>query len=79
MLVQQGFRPARTVVFERALGFVTAEARAIFFRLFGGSIALDAFPVSIEIDEIAQRSLRQSPSAERDALPSREGLCRNLN
>lgn len=57
MLIQQGIRPAHTIVFEGALGFVTAEPRAIFLRLLGGLIACDAFPVSIEIDEIAQGSL----------------------
>lgn len=57
MLIQQGIRPAHTIVFEGALGFVTAEPRAILIRLFGGSIACDAFPVPIEVDEIAQGSL----------------------
>lgn len=57
MLIQQGLRPARTIVFDRSLGLAAAESRAICVRLLGGSVALDAFPVSIEIDEIAQRSL----------------------
>lgn len=74
MLIQQGFCPARTIAFEGALGFVTAESRAINLRLFGGTIALDAFPVPIEIDEIAQRSLHQPPLAKRGALlPRRRG------
>lgn len=68
MLIQQGFHPVRAIVFDGALGFAAAESRAIFIRLPGGPIALDAFPVSIEIDEIAQRSLRQSPFAKRGAI-----------
>lgn len=54
MLIQQGLRPARTVVFDRALGFAAAKSRAIFIRLLGGPIALDSFPVPIEIHEITQ-------------------------
>lgn len=69
MLIQQGFCPAHTIVFEGALGFVTAESGAIGIRLLGGVIALDAFPVPVEIDEIAQRRLHQPPSAGRMALP----------
>lgn len=67
MLIQQGVRPAHTIVFEGALGFVTAEPRAILIRLFGGLIACGAFPMPIEIDEIAQGSLpsRHRPSAKR--------------
>lgn len=69
MLIQQGFFPARTIVFEGALGFVTAESGTIGIRLLGGAIALDALPMPIEIDEIAQRCLHQPPSAEHIALP----------
>lgn len=57
MLIQQGIRPLRTIVFEGALGFGAAESRAILIRLLGGSIACDAFPVPMEIDQIAQGSL----------------------
>ena len=72
MLIQQGIRPAHTIVFEGALGFVTAEPRAILIRLFGGLIAFDAFPVPIEIDEIAQCSLHQPTLAKREAPLSKK-------
>jgi hypothetical protein len=67
MLIQQGLRPAHTIVFEGALGFVTAEPRAILVRLLGGSIACDAFPMPVEIDEIAQCRLHQPTWAKREA------------
>lgn len=76
MLIQQGIGPAHTIVFEGALGFVTAKPRTILIRLFGGLIACGAFPVSIEVDEIAQGSLPQPPPATRRALLPRE--CRAL-
>jgi hypothetical protein len=72
MLIQQGFRPVRAIIFDGALGFAAAESCAIFIRLLGGPIALDAFPVPIEINEIAQRSLRQSPFAKHGAIRLRE-------
>jgi hypothetical protein len=67
MLIQQGIRPAHTIVFESALGFTAAETRAIFIGPLCGPIAFDAFPVPIKIDEIAQRSLHQPPLAGREA------------
>lgn len=57
MLIQQGLGPARTIVFDGSLGLAAAESRAVCVRLLGGTVALDPFPVSIEIDEISQRSL----------------------
>lgn len=73
MLVQQGVGPVRTIVFEGALGFAAAEPRAILIRLLGGLIACDAFPVPIEVNEIAQGSLpSQPPPAKRRALLPRE-------
>jgi hypothetical protein len=57
MLIQQGLRSARAIVFDGSFGFAAAESRAVGVRLLGGPVALDAFPVSIEIDEFAQRSL----------------------